>query len=487
MSQPHERSVAELSAQLESGALSSVEIIRDCLERIRATDQALGAFIALRESDALREAEASDQRRASGECLGPVDGIPIAVKDNLVSPDFEVTCASRILKGFRSPYEASVLTRLRAAGMVVLGTTNMDEFAMGSSCENSAVRPAANPWNPEYIPGGSSGGSCVAVAARQVPCALGSDTGGSIRQPAAHTGTLGFKPTYGRVSRYGLIAFASSLDQIGPVTRDARDAALLLQLIAGADAHDSTSVDAPVPDYASSLTGDVSGLRVGIPREFFEAEGADPVYLERVRAAVAELEAAGAKTIEVSLPTAPYGIAAYYLICTAEASSNLSRYDGVKYGIRSEADDYREMYRRTRNEGFGDEVKRRILLGTYVLSAGYYDAYYTKAQKVRTLIRRDFSRAFEACDVLATPTAPAAAWKLGELANDPLQMYLADIFTVSVNLAGLPSVSIPCGFDSEGLPTGLQLIAPALEESTLLRAADAYQRQTEWHRQAPSL
>jgi len=483
----HDLTLAELSEKLEAGELSSVAVVGAYLERIRATDARLGAFLLVREQDALSEAAAADQRRGAGKALSALDGIPIAVKDNLVSPDFEVTCASKILKGFRSPYEATVLTRLGEAGMIVIGTTNMDEFAMGSSCENSAIRPAANPWNPEHIPGGSSGGSCVAVAARQVPCALGSDTGGSIRQPAAHCGVVGLKPTYGRVSRYGLVAFASSLDQIGPITRNAVDAALLLQVIAGSDPADSTSVEAPVPDYSAALSGDVSGLRVGIPREFFEADGCDPEYIARVRAGIVELEAAGAKTVEVSLPTAPYGIAAYYLICTAEASSNLSRYDGVKFGTRHEADDYREMYRRTRSEGFGAEVKRRILLGTYVLSAGYYDAYYSKAQKVRTLIRRDFARAFEACDVLATPTAPAAAWKLGALADDPLQMYLADIFTVTVNLAGLPGISVPCGFTGEDLPAGLQLIAPALEESTLLRVADAYQRQSEWHQRGPSL
>ncbi len=337
------------------------------------------------------------------------------------------------------------------------------------------------------MPGGSSGGSAAAVAARELPAALGSDTGGSIRQPAGHCGVVGLKPTYGRVSRYGLVAFASSLDQIGLIARTVDDAALLLGVIAGHDAKDSTSVDAPVPDYRAALDGDLDGLRVGIPREFFESPGTDPGTLERVRAAIRVLEDAGAKTVDVSLPTSPYGIAAYYLICTAEASSNLSRYDGVKYGFRAEADDYVEMYRRTRSLGFGSEVKRRILLGTYVLSAGYYDAYYTKAQKVRTLIRRDFGRAFEACDLLATPTTPGPAWPLGERTDNPLEMYLSDVFNVTANLAGLPAMSIPCGFSEEGLPTGFQLIAPALAEDTLLRAGGAYQQRTDWHTRAPDL
>jgi len=477
----------ELAGLVERGEASCRDVVAACLERIDQTNGALGALLHVRRQEALDEAEAADAARARGEARGPLHGLPLVIKDNLVSPDFEVTCASRILRGFRSPYEATVLRRAREAGLVILATANMDEFAMGSSCENSSVRACANPWDTSRVPGGSSGGSAAALAARATPAALGSDTGGSIRQPAAHCGVVGMKPTYGRVSRYGLVAFASSLDQIGPLARTVRDAALLLGVIAGHDERDSTSVDAPVPDYAAALGRDLGGLRVGVPREFFSSEGADPGTLERVRAAIAVLEEAGAKTVPVSLPTSQYGIAAYYLICTAEASSNLSRYDGVKYGFRAPASDYREMYRRTRSQGFGAEVKRRILLGTFVLSAGYYDAYYQKAQRVRTLIRRDFERAFESCDLLATPTTPGPAWPLGERLDDPLAMYLSDVFNVTVNLAGLPAVSIPCGFSEEGLPTGFQLIGPALAEERLLQAGDAYQRRTDWHCRAPEL
>ena len=477
----------ELAGLVARGEASCRDVVAACLERIDQVDGTLGALLHVRRQEALCEAEAADAARARGESRGPLHGLPLVVKDNLVSPDFEVSCASRILRGFRSPYEATVLRRAREAGLVILATANMDEFAMGSSCENSAVRACANPWDRSRVPGGSSGGSAAAVAARATPAALGSDTGGSIRQPAAHCGVVGMKPTYGRVSRYGLVAFASSLDQIGPLARTVRDAALLLGVIAGHDERDSTSVDAPVPDYAAALGRDLGGLRVGVPREFFSSEGADPGTLERVRAAIAVLEEAGAKTVPVSLPTSQYGIAAYYLICTAEASSNLSRYDGVKYGFRAPASDYREMYRRTRSQGFGAEVKRRILLGTFVLSAGYYDAYYQKAQRVRTLIRRDFERAFESCDLLATPTTPGPAWPLGERLDDPLAMYLSDVFNVTVNLAGLPAVSIPCGFSEEGLPTGFQLIGPALAEERLLQAGDAYQRRTDWHCRAPEL
>ena len=414
-------------------------------------------------------------------------GLPVAIKDILVSPDLETTCGSRILRGFRAPYEASVLARLRRAGLVIVGTTNMDEFAMGSSCENSALRRTTNPWDRARVPGGSSGGSAAAVAARAVPAALGSDTGGSIRQPAALCGVVGLKPTYGRVSRYGLVAFASSLDQIGPITRSVRDAAMLLGVIAGPDARDSTSIPAPVPDYPGGLETLPEPLRIGIPRELLEAEGADPELLERTRQAIDVLEGLGAKTVEISLPHSPFGIAAYYLICTAEASSNLSRYDGVKYGFRAPAGSLDEMYRRSRSQGFGPEVRRRILLGTFVLSAGYYDAYYRKAQQVRTLIRRDFEQAFQHCDVIATPTTPGPAWPLGERVEDPLRMYLSDVFTVTVNLAGLPALSLPCGFVGSGLPVGLQLIAPALHEGTLLATAHAYEQRTAWHREGPPL
>ena len=487
MSELAGHTLAELAELVGSGRASCREVVGSFLERSSACDGRLGAMLRIRRAEALAEADAADRARAAGEARGPLHGLPIAVKDNMVSPDYEVTCASKILAGFRSPYEATALRRLRKAGLVVTGTCNMDEFAMGSSCENSALRPCANPWDLARVSGGSSGGSAAAVASRQAPAALGSDTGGSIRQPAAHCGVVGLKPTYGRVSRYGLVAFASSLDQIGPIALTVADCATLLGVIAGHDPRDSTSLDEPAPDYAAALTGEVAGLRIGVPAEFFEAEGVDSGTLERVRAAIGVLEAAGAKTVAVSLPTTPYGIAAYYLICTAEASSNLSRYDGVKYGFRAEADDFREMYRRTRSRGFGPEVKRRILLGTYVLSAGYYDAYYTKAQRVRTLVRRDFQRAFERCDLLVTPTTPGPAWPLGERVDDPLRMYLSDVFTVTINLAGLPAISIPCGASETGLPTGFQLIGPALAEETLLRAADAYQRRTDYHTRAPDL
>ena len=478
-------SLAGLSRRVAAGEVSCKEVVADCLARIHAVDGQLGAFVRLREEAALAEADLADAARARGEARSDLHGLPIAIKDILACPELETTCGSRILEGFRAPYEAGVLGRLREAGLVVVGSTNMDEFAMGSSCENSALGTTVNPWDSARVPGGSSGGSAAAVAAREVPVALGSDTGGSIRQPAALCGVTGLKPTYGRVSRYGLVAFASSLDQVGPFARTARDAATLLGVIAGHDPRDATSIDAPVPDYAAACDGSLAGLRVGLPRELLVAEGVDT--LARAREAVAVLEGLGARTVEVSLPHSAYAIAAYYLICTAEASSNLSRYDGVKYGFRAEARSLGEMYRRTRSQGFGPEVKRRILLGTYVLSAGYYDAYYRKAQQVRTLIRGDYARAFEVCDVLAGPTTPGPAWRLGERVEDPLQMYLADVFTVGVNLAGLPALSIPCGFSAEGLPVGLQLIGPALDEAVVLRAGDAYQRETGWHEQAPPL
>ena len=479
--------LGELAQTVASGAASCREVVQAFLERIEAVEPGIRAFVRLRPDEALREAAAADEARAAGEARSPFHGLPLAVKDNLASSAFETTCASRILEGFRAPYEATVLKKLAGAGLIVVGSTNMDEFAMGSSCENSARGPTRNPWDTARVPGGSSGGSAAAVAARQVPAALGSDTGGSIRQPASLSGVVGIKPTYGRVSRYGLVAFASSLDQIGPLARTVSDAASLLGVISGHDPLDSTSVIAAVPDFAAGLDGEVSGLRIGVPREFFEREGAEPRTLELVRDAIAELERAGAKTVEVSLPHSPYGIAVYYLIANAEASSNLSRYDGVRFGYRADASELREMYDRTRSEGFGAEVKRRILLGTFVLSSGYYDAYYRRAQQVRTLIRRDFDRAFEACDVLATPTSPSPAWPLGEKVDDPLRMYLSDVFTVTVNLAGLPAVSVPCGFDDAGLPAGLQLIGRALDEQTLFRAADAYQRATDWHTRAPAL
>jgi aspartyl-tRNA(Asn)/glutamyl-tRNA(Gln) amidotransferase subunit A len=472
----------DLRAALDAGRVSALELADAALARAGAAAP-LGAFTHLQPERARAAARASDARRAKRERRSPLDGIPVAIKDLMIQDGEPCTCASRILEGFVAPYQGTAVAKLEAAGAVIVGRTNMDEFAMGSSTEHSIYGPARNPWDPTRIPGGSSGGSAAAVAAGVVPIAYGTDTGGSIRQPASHCGVVGMKPTYGRVSRWGLVAFASSLDQIGPFARTAADAALALHAVAGHDAADSTSLPDAVPDYAASLSGDVSGLVVGLPREYF-AEGLDPAVLERVRAAVAELERAGAKTREVSLPHARYAIATYYLIATAEASSNLARYDGVKYGRRAEAGSLGAMYRKTRSEGFGAEVKRRILLGTYVLSAGYYDAYYRKAMQVRTLLRRDFDEAFRGCDVIATPTAPEVAFRIGEKTSDPLKMYLSDVYTVSANLAGIPGVSLPCGF-ADGLPVGLQLLGRALDEATLLRVADAYQRRTDWHARHP--
>ncbi len=405
----------------------------------------------------------------------------MAIKDNMVQTGEPATCASRILEGFVSPYTATAVTRLEQAGAIVVGRTNMDEFAMGSSTEHSVTGATRNPWRTERTPGGSSGGSAAAVAAGIVPGALGSDTGGSIRQPASFCGVVGLKPTYGRVSRWGLVAFASSLDQIGAFARSAADCAWLLEVIAGHDPMDSTSIPEPVPHYADALDGDVSGLVLGLPSEYFVAEGVDPAVLSAVREAVAELERAGAKVREVSLPHTSYAIATYYLIATAEASSNLARYDGVRYGRRAGSHaGLRDMYERSRSEGFGAEVKRRILLGTYVLSAGYFDAYYLKAQRVRTLLRADFEQAFSHCDVIATPTSPEVAFRLGEKTADPLSMYLSDVYTVSANLVGIPGLSLPCG-DARGMPVGLQLLGRALDEATLLRVADAYQGRTDFH------
>ncbi len=475
-----------LAESVRARRASCREVMEAAFTRIDAIEPRVGAFLELRCEAALAVAAAADQARARGDAR-PLLGLPIAVKDILASPDFHTTCGSRILAGFRAPYEATVLAKLRAAGLVVVGTTNMDEFAMGSSTENSAVRPTRNPWDLERVPGGSSGGSAAAVAARAVPVALGSDTGGSIRQPAALCGVVGLKPTYGRVSRYGLVAFASSLDQIGPFARTVSDAAALLSVIAGHDPRDSTSAPAPVPDFGAALDGRLDGVRIGLPRESFTTDGVDPETLRAVLDAVTTLERRGAKRVEISLPHSGYGIAAYYLLATAEASSNLSRYDGVKFGFRAGADQLDEMYRRTRSQGFGREVRRRILLGTFVLSSGYYDAYYGRAQRVRTLVRRDFESAFEQCDLVALPTTPAPAWRLGERVDDPLQMYLADVFTVTVNLAGLPGLSIPCGFTGAGLPVGLQLVGRALDEAAVLRAGDAYQRETDWHVRAPEL
>jgi aspartyl-tRNA(Asn)/glutamyl-tRNA(Gln) amidotransferase subunit A len=478
-----------LAARLAAGEVRAVDVTQSCLDRIGQLDARLHAFQTVASARALDRALALDGQRAEGGPVGPLHGLPVALKDNLSTTGIATTASSRVLEGYVPPYNATVVDRLEAAGAIVIGKTNLDEFAMGSSTENSAFGPSRNPWATDRTPGGSSGGSAVAVAARMAAAALGSDTGGSIRQPAALCGVVGLKPTYGRVSRYGLLAFASSLDQIGPLTQTAEDAALMLDVLAGADPHDATAAQEPVPGYRAALTGAVAGLRIGVPRAFL-AEGVDPDVSTAFDAAIEVLRARGAAVSDVELPHARYAIPIYYLIATAEASSNLARYDGVRYGYRARLgrdESLRAMYDRTRDEGFGAEVKRRIMLGTYVLSHGYYDAYYLKAQQVRTLLRQDYDRAFDVVDVVAMPTTPTPAFRLGEKTGDPLQMYLADIFTVSANLAGLPSLSVPCGFASERLPIGLQLTGRAFDEATLLRAGDAYQRDTDWHTHVPDL
>ena len=476
-----DKTLSALRSGLDRREFSALEATRACLERIAATDERLNAFITVCAEQALAEAAAADRRLAAGD-PATLTGIPLAVKDIFNTCGVRTTCASKILDNYIAPYDASAFARLKAQGAVLLGKLNMDEFAMGSSNENSAYGPVRNPWDTGRVPGGSSGGSAACVAARQAPAALGTDTGGSIRQPASHCGVVGLKPTYGRVSRYGVIAYASSLDQVGPVTRDVRDCALLLQAIAGHDPLDSTSVDIPVPDYAASLIPDLKGVRIGLPKEYFIA-GLDADVHAAVEAAVATCRALGADIVEVSLPHTEYAVACYYLIATAEASSNLARYDGVRFGRRAaSAGGLIDMFMQSRAEGFGSEVKRRIMLGTYALSSGYYDAYYLKAQKVRTLVRQDFLAAFEQVDVLLTPVAPTPAFGLGEKTADPLQMYLSDIFTIPVNLAGTCALSLPCGVATNGLPVGLQLIGKPFAEGELLRAAYAYEQATEWHK-----
>ncbi len=475
---PH--SIEEAGCLLAQKEISSVELTRAMLGRIRAIDGKIQSFITVTEDAALAQAQAADERRARGEG-GPLLGIPVAIKDIILTKGIRTTAGSKILNGFVAPYDATVTRKLLDAGAVCLGKVNCDEFAMGSSTENSAYMVTRNPWDLERVPGGSSGGSAAAVAAALCLGALGTDTGGSIRQPAACCGIVGMKPSYGRVSRYGVIAYASSLDQVGPMAKTVKGCARLLAAIAGSDGHDSTSVDRPVPDYARRLDAGVDGLRVGIPREYF-VEGMQPEVEQAVGAAVRVLEGLGARVAEVSLPHTEYAIPAYYLIATAEASSNLARYDGIKYGLRAaEAQGLLPMYQRTRAQGFGPEVKRRIMLGTYALSAGYYDAYYLKAQKVRTLIRRDFDSVFASHDVVVAPTAPTTAFRVGEKTSDPLQMYLSDIFTISINLAGLPGLSLPCGFDEHGLPIGLQIIGRPFEEERVLQTAYAYEQATDWH------
>lgn len=482
----HSLTLHELSEKLRAHEISARELTEDVFQRIAGTEARVHSYITLCRDRALEEADRADQKLKQGRDPNPLLGIPIALKDIFLTQGVPTTCASKILERFIPPYDATVVKQLRAAGAIITGKTNMDEFAMGSSTENSAVAVTRNPWRLDRVPGGSSGGSATAVAADQCIASLGTDTGGSIRQPAACCGIVGLKPTYGRVSRFGIIAFASSLDQVGPMAKDVTDCALLLETIAGHDAADSTSVDTPVPAYAELLTGEIKELRVGVPREYFVG-GMQPEVDKAVRDAIRVLQELGVQLEEISLPHTEYAVASYYLIATAEASSNLARYDGMRYGHRAPADDLTETYLRSREQGFGPEVKRRIMLGTYALSAGYYDAYYLQAQKVRALIKKDFEAAFEHCDAIVTPTAPTTAFKIGQKTDDPLQMYLSDIFTISVNLAGLPALSQPCGFDSDGLPIGMQMIGKHFDEATILRMAFAYERATEWHKKKPTL
>lgn len=472
---------AEMQELLKNKEVTIADLTAEAFARIAALDGEVGAFLALNKEAAT--AQAAEMDKVPFEERGPLFGLPIGVKDNIVTEGLETTCASKILEGFNPIYDATVVQKLRDAGMITVGKVNMDEFAMGSANENSSIKPVRNPWNFNHVPGGSSGGSAAAVAAGEVPFTLGSDTGGSIRQPAAYCGVVGMKPTYGRVSRYGLVAFASSLDQIGPITRNVRDNALLLEAISGVDANDSTSANVEVPDFAAQLTGDIKGLKVAVPKEYL-GEGVSAGVKAQVQAAIDKLKELGATVDEVSLPHSKYALAAYYILSSSEASSNLSRFDGIRYGFRAEADNLEDLYLQTRAQGFGDEVKRRIMLGTYSLSAGTYDAYYKKAQQVRTLIKQDFDEVFKSYDVIVGPTTPTTAFKLGENIEDPMTVYANDILTVPINLAGVPAISIPCGFDGD-LPVGLQIIGNYFEEGTVYRVADAFERVTDFHTKTP--
>lgn len=478
------KSLDELHKMLADGKISSTELTELYLQRVQSVDGKVQAFLQINSEKALVKAKEIDLKIASGAEIGILEGIPMALKDNMCTEGIKTTCGSRILESFVPPYSAEVAVRLEKAGAVLIGKLNMDEFAMGSSNENSGFYPVKNPWNLQRVPGGSSGGSAASVAALEVPYSLGSDTGGSIRQPASFCGVVGLKPTYGAVSRYGLVAFASSLDQIGPLTRTVKDNAHVLNVIAGQDTKDSTSVPYAKPDYTSFMNNSVQGLKIGVPKEFF-AQGLNSEVEKVIKKAIETYEEMGAEIVECSLPHMEYAMPVYYIIATAEASSNLARYDGVRYGFRAEAEDMIEMYKKTRAQGFGDEVKRRIMLGTYALSSGYYDAYYLKAQKVRTLIRQDFAKTFERVDVIMSPAAPTVAYKLGEK-SDPLAMYLGDVYTIPVNLAGLPSISIPAGFAS-GMPVGLQIIGKHFDEGKLYQAAYAFEQNTDFHYAVPAL
>ncbi|MEW6104969.1 MAG: Asp-tRNA(Asn)/Glu-tRNA(Gln) amidotransferase subunit GatA [Bacillota bacterium] len=483
----YELTAHELKEKIERREVGVEEAVRAVLDRIAEVDGAVCAYVTVAREQALAKARAADERLARGEPARPLEGVPVAIKDNMCTRGIETTCSSKILKGFVPPYDATVVELLERAGAIIIGKTNMDEFAMGSSTENSGFFPTQNPWDLERVPGGSSGGSAAAVAADEAVAALGSDTGGSVRQPAALCGVVGLKPTYGLVSRYGLIAFASSLDQIGPITKDVRDCALVLGVIAGHDPRDSTCVPRRRRDYLKDLVPDVRGMRIGVPKEYF-GEGMAPGVRAAVAAALKTFQDMGAILADVSLPHSEYALATYYIVAPAEASSNLARYDGVKYGYRAPGcPDSVTMMTQTRSEGFGAEVKRRIMLGTYTLSAGYYEAYYLKALKVRTLITRDFDRTFEKCDCLVSPTSPTVAFRFGEKMDDPLAMYLSDIYTVTANLAGIPAVSIPCGFGEDGMPVGLQILGRHYDEATVLRVAYAFEQATDFHKAKPVL
>ena len=485
--QLYELTAHELHEKLKAREITAVELTQSIYDRIDAVEEQTKGYITLTKEIALGQAETTDAGFQRGDEMAPLAGIPTAIKDVICTKGILTTCGSRILGDFISPYDATVMTKLHQAGIVMVGKTNMDEFAMGSSTENSAYQTTRNPWDVETIPGGSSGGSAAVVAAGEAICSLGSDTGGSIRQPAALCGVVGMRPTYGRISRFGLVAFASSLDQIGPFSKDVTDCALMLNAICGHDPMDSTSANLPVPDFTKSLINDVQGVKIGIPKEYFIA-GMDEEVEASVRNAIEELQSCGAIVKEISLPHTDYAIAAYYIIAPAEASANLARYDGVRYGFRAaDAEELIDMYKQTRSQGFGDEVKRRIMLGTYALSSGYYDAYYLKAQKVRTLIKSDFDKAFEKVDVIVTPTAPTPAFKIGERTADPLQMYLSDVMNTPSSLAGLPGISIPCGFTKSGLPIGLQLLAPPFEEEKIMRVAYTFEQNSDHHRKQPNL
>ncbi len=483
----HELTIHQLHDLLAKKEVTAREVTEALYNRIRVVEGQVQAYLMLTEEEAYRQADAVDQKIRRGEAIGELEGIPIGLKDILCTEGIQTTCGSKILKGYIPFYDATVIKKLKEKGTIFLGKLNMDEFAMGSSTENSGFQITRNPWDLKCIPGGSSGGSAAAVAADECIAAVGTDTGGSIRQPASCCGVVGLKPTYGRVSRYGLIAFASSLDQVGPITKDVEDCAILLGGISGFDPMDSTSVNIEVPDYKSFLIKNIKGIRIGIPKEYF-IEGMDEDVEKSVQGAIDLLSQSGAEIRSISLPHTPYAVAVYYILCTAEASSNLARYDGVKYGFRSNHyDDLLEMYSRTRAEGFGKEVKRRIILGTYVLSAGYYDAYYRKASQVRTLMREDFRKAFEEVEVIVTPTAPTPAFQIGEKVEDPLQMYLSDILTIPVNLAGIPALSLPCGFSRKGLPIGLQIMGKHFDEGTVLRVAYTFEQSTDYHLKKPPI